>query len=261
MTTNQLGPLVAGRDEEKVTVASGPARDAARDPGVVPLEPRLLLGRAASEARSRTSSRRCWRSPSSSPAGRGTAPAGWRSSRSRCPGSPTSPRSPTTGTAGAARWGTATSWPCCRPSCSWCRRVGAWWVSAGSVVAAAVFLAPVLASPVAHSLRPGAHATRGAFRLLPAELTMLNDLSVFTETWRKKRPFGFVGNPRAASRPGRLLPLLPGRRHVRQGGVGGPGRLLAAGRRLGRGRAPGLRPRPGGSGRPARRPAGRSATR
>ncbi len=29
MTTNQLGPLVAGRDEEKVTVASGPARDAA----------------------------------------------------------------------------------------------------------------------------------------------------------------------------------------------------------------------------------------
>ena len=27
---------------------------------------------------------------------------------------------------------------------------------------------------------------------------MLNDLSVFTETWRKKRPFGFVGN---AQRP------------------------------------------------------------
>ncbi len=24
---------------------------------------------------------------------------------------------------------------------------------------------------------------------------MLNDLSVFTERWRKKRPFGFVGNP------------------------------------------------------------------
>ncbi len=32
-------------------------------------------------------------------------------------------------------------------------------------------------------------------KALPAELTMLNDLSVFTEPWRKKRPFGFVGNP------------------------------------------------------------------
>ena len=40
----------------------------------------------------------------------------------------------------------------------------AWWVSAGGLAAAVVFLAPVLASPVAHSLRPGAHATRGAFR-------------------------------------------------------------------------------------------------
>jgi hypothetical protein len=35
---------------------------------------------------------------------------------------------------------------------------------------------------------------RPAFRLLPAELTMLNDLSVFTEPWRKKRPFGFTGD-------------------------------------------------------------------
>jgi hypothetical protein len=71
----------------------------------------------------------------------------------------------------------------------------AWWVGAGGAAAAAVFLAPVLVSPVRHSLRPGDHATRGAFAALPAELTMLNDLSVFTEGWRKKRPFGFVGNP------------------------------------------------------------------
>ena len=28
------------------------------------------------------------------------------------------------------------------------------------------------------------------FRLLPPELTMLNDLSVFTEAWRKKQPYG-----------------------------------------------------------------------
>jgi hypothetical protein len=68
------------------------------------------------------------------------------------------------------------------------------WVAAAAVAGAAVFLAPLLASPVRHSLRPGDHATRAAFKALPAELTMLNDLSVFTEPWRKKRPFGFVGN-------------------------------------------------------------------
>jgi hypothetical protein len=68
------------------------------------------------------------------------------------------------------------------------------WIAAAGVVLAAVFLVPVLLSPVSHSRRPGDHATRGPFKLLPAELTMLNDLSVFTETWRKKRPFGFVGN-------------------------------------------------------------------
>jgi len=75
------------------------------------------------------------------------------------------------------------------------------WVGAGAVVAGAVFLAPVLASPVGHSLRPGDHATRPAFEALPAELTMLNDLSVFTEPWRKKRPFGFVGNPERHADP------------------------------------------------------------
>jgi hypothetical protein len=71
-------------------------------------------------------------------------------------------------------------------------------VAVGGLAGAAVFLAPLFASPVHHSLRPGEHATRGAWRALPAELTMLNDLSVFTETWRKKRPFGWVGN---AQRP------------------------------------------------------------
>ncbi len=69
-----------------------------------------------------------------------------------------------------------------------------WAVVLGGVALGVVFLSPVLVSPVRHSLRPGDHATRGPFRLLPAELTMLNDLSVFTEPWRKKRPFGFVGN-------------------------------------------------------------------
>ena len=72
------------------------------------------------------------------------------------------------------------------------------WVLAGAAAGATLFLAPVFLAPVQHSLRPGDHATRGVFRVLPPELTMLNDLSVFTEPWRKKRPFGFVGN---AQRP------------------------------------------------------------
>ena len=66
-------------------------------------------------------------------------------------------------------------------------------VPAGGLLGVLVFLAPILAAPVHHSLRPGEHATRPAFRPLPPELTMLNDLSVFTEPWRKKRAFGFVG--------------------------------------------------------------------
>ena len=69
------------------------------------------------------------------------------------------------------------------------------WVVAGGFALAAVFLLPMFLSPVRHSRRPGDHTTGGPFKLLPAELTMLNDLSVFTERWRKKRPFGFVGNP------------------------------------------------------------------
>ena len=68
------------------------------------------------------------------------------------------------------------------------------WVLAGGALLGAVFLGGILASPVHHSRRPGEHATAGPFKWLPAELTMLNDLSVFTEAWRKKRPFGFVGN-------------------------------------------------------------------
>jgi hypothetical protein len=75
------------------------------------------------------------------------------------------------------------------------------WVAAAAVAGAATFLAPLLVSPVQHSLRPGEHATRAVFKVLPAELTMLNDLSVFTEPWRKKRPFGFVGNPQRHADP------------------------------------------------------------
>ncbi len=63
------------------------------------------------------------------------------------------------------------------------------WAAATAAVVTVVLLAPVLLSPVYHSLRPGEHATRKSFRLLPAELTMLGDLSVFTDVWRKRRPY------------------------------------------------------------------------
>jgi hypothetical protein len=68
-------------------------------------------------------------------------------------------------------------------------------VLAASVAGLALYLAPILASPLRHSLRPGDHATSGAFRALPPELTLLNDLSVFTEAWRKKQAYGFLGDP------------------------------------------------------------------
>jgi hypothetical protein len=73
-------------------------------------------------------------------------------------------------------------------------RVRARGVALGGLALSALFLPGILLSPVRNSVHPGEHATRGPFRWLPAELTMLNDLSVFTEPWRKKRPFGFVGN-------------------------------------------------------------------
>jgi hypothetical protein len=63
------------------------------------------------------------------------------------------------------------------------------WAVGGGVLSALV-LAPMWLHPLHHSLRPGDHATRGVFPHLPPELTMLNDLSVFTDAWRKKVPYG-----------------------------------------------------------------------
>jgi hypothetical protein len=64
------------------------------------------------------------------------------------------------------------------------------WVVVPAAALSAVFTLPILAAPMAHSLRPALHALRAPFRALPPELTMLNDLSVCTEPWRKRRPFG-----------------------------------------------------------------------
>jgi hypothetical protein len=77
---------------------------------------------------------------------------------------------------------------------------GGW--AAAAAVAGGALLAPIVASPVHHSLRPGEHTTRAAFRLLPPEVTMLGDLSVFTDVWRKRRPFNAPGGDPGRRPPG-----------------------------------------------------------
>jgi hypothetical protein len=71
--------------------------------------------------------------------------------------------------------------------------VGTAWLRAVAVagIALGVLLpGPMLLHPIEHSLHPGRHATQARFKIFPVELTMLNDLSVFTEPWRKKRSVG-----------------------------------------------------------------------
>jgi hypothetical protein len=74
-------------------------------------------------------------------------------------------------------------------------------LAGASALAAVVWVAPILASPIHHSRAPGDHATWAAYRVFPAELTMLNDLSVFLDVWRKKRPYGDTeGDPATGRR-------------------------------------------------------------
>jgi hypothetical protein len=82
---------------------------------------------------------------------------------------------------------------------------GLW--AAAAALAGGVLLAPIVASPVRHSLRPGDHATWAAFRLLPAEVTMLGDLSVFTDVWRKRRPYNSPGVDPTRRPPGTPPPF------------------------------------------------------
>lgn len=60
-----------------------------------------------------------------------------------------------------------------------------------------LFVGPLWLAPIEHAQRPGLHATRAPFTALPAELSMLNDLAIFGEPWRKKQPYGDTeGDPR-----------------------------------------------------------------
>jgi hypothetical protein len=75
-----------------------------------------------------------------------------------------------------------------------------WIVGGAALLSIVVFLRPLFLAPVYHSARPGAHASRAVFRAFPAELPMLNDLSIFTEPWRKKQPIGKFNDPAADGR-------------------------------------------------------------
>ena len=191
---------MAGRDEEKVTERSGPAREPGRDPRVVRLEPRLLLDRPI-RGRARLLLPGGAR-PRALPAAAARATgAGWLAlaavttsvarlhldhpgqlvRRRGDGGEPLLPEPPA------------------RRSCSSCRSAGpaGWprerWRRPGS------------SSPRSSSRRsstrsrPGDHATRPVFKALPAELTMLNDLSVFTETLAQEAPVRLRRQPRSAT--------------------------------------------------------------
>ncbi|HXK11867.1 MAG TPA: hypothetical protein VMT70_19665 [Vicinamibacteria bacterium] len=76
------------------------------------------------------------------------------------------------------------------------------WAAALAAVVAIGLLPGLLGSPLRSSLHPGEHGTQPAFRLLPAELAMLGDLPVFTDVWRKRRPYNAPGGDPVRRPPG-----------------------------------------------------------
>ncbi len=65
-----------------------------------------------------------------------------------------------------------------------------WLVTVAGLLGTVLFTGSLVLSPVEHALNPGRHAMGAVFRWFPAELTMLNDLAVFAEPARKKQPVG-----------------------------------------------------------------------
>ncbi len=66
----------------------------------------------------------------------------------------------------------------------------AWIASGAGAIAAVVLLLPIFSAPFFYSSHPGQHAARRPFKVFPAELTMLNDLSFCIERWRCRQPVG-----------------------------------------------------------------------
>ena len=103
-------------------------------------------------------------------------------------------------------------------------------VAASGLASWIAFTGSIQAAPLKHALRPGLQATRAPFSAFPAELTMLNDLSVFDEAWRKKQPVGDVGGLGRPADPTAyfLLQLLSLARVTTSGGAGRGARSAAA---------------------------------
>ena len=68
----------------------------------------------------------------------------------------------------------------------------------------ALFVAPLVLNPFVSAARPASNADAGPLRLLPVELTLLNDLPIFTEPDRGRVWFGDLGQ----GDPGFLLSFL-----------------------------------------------------
>jgi hypothetical protein len=67
-----------------------------------------------------------------------------------------------------------------------------------------LFVAPMILNPFVASFKPAENAKSGPLRLLPVELTLLNDLPVFTEPQRSRIWFGDLGR----GDPGFLVSFL-----------------------------------------------------
>jgi hypothetical protein len=229
MTTNQVGPLVAGRDDSEVTEASGPARHPSeirqsfllnlgyfwvgRFGGVLAYFFPALVALALF----------LWRGPRESDSWLALAAivASWLAYIWVIPDN---------WYGGGGTVGNRYFLAVLPAFLFLVPRTRGAVVGMAALLAAGVFLAPVLWEPVRHSLRPGTHAMRPPFAVLPAELTMLNDLSVFTEPWRKKRPFGFTGDAsRHADPDAYFLYFLDGGSWGREEWGGRPGFWLRGG--------------------------------
>lgn len=57
-------------------------------------------------------------------------------------------------------------------------------------IVGAVFTAPIVLNPFYSSFRPAQHAKHGPLRLLPVELSLVNDLPINTDLSRVRQPFG-----------------------------------------------------------------------